>query len=110
MDLGKKILELRKEKGITREKLAKMIGTSGAIIGRYERDERTPSVEIAKKMAKALNVSLDYLVGNTTLMLDNKLIKKIEEIQSLPEEDQNHLFYLLDNVLQNVKAKKAFAS
>jgi hypothetical protein len=47
--------------------------------------------------------------GNTELRLDGKLIKKIEEIQQLPSEDQDHLFYLLDNVLQNVKAKKAFA-
>lgn len=110
MDLGKRILELRKEKNITREKLGKVIGTSGAIIGRYERNERTPSVEIARKMAEALGVSLDYLVGNTELQLDSSIIKKIQEIQKLPLEDKNHLFYLLDNVLQNVKAKQAFGN
>ena len=76
MDLGKKILELRKEKKLTREKLGKIIGTSGAIIGRYERNERTPSVEIARKMALALGVSLDYLVGNTEFMLDNMVMAK----------------------------------
>ena len=109
MDLGKKILELRKEKKITREKLGKIIGTSGAIIGRYERDERTPSVEIARKMAQALGVSLDYLVGNTDFLLDTDTIKKIQDIQKLPQEDKNHLFYLLDNILQNFKTKQAFA-
>lgn len=109
MDLGKKILELRKEKKITREKLGKIIGTSGAIIGRYERDERTPSVEIARKMAQALGVSLDYLVGNTDFLLDTDIIKKIQDIQKLPQEDKNHLFYLLDNILQNFKTKQAFA-
>lgn len=109
MDLGKRILELRKEKSITREKLGKIIGTSGAIIGRYERNERTPSVEIARKMAQALGVSLDYLVGNTEFLLDTDVIKKIQEIQKLPQEDKNHLFYVLDNILQNVKAKQAFA-
>ena len=110
MDLGKKLLELRKQKGLSREALAKRIGTSGAIIGKYEREERTPSEEIAKNIAQALEVSLDYLVGNTELMLDTTVIKKIQEIQQLPEDDRNHLFYLMDNVLQNVKAKKAFAS
>lgn len=109
MELGKRILELRKEKGITREKLGKTIGTSGAIIGRYERNERTPSVEIARKMAKALDVSLDYLVGNTEFLLDTDVIKKIQDIQKLPQEDKKHLFYVLDNILQNVKAKQAFA-
>lgn len=108
MDLGKRIFELRKEKKLTREKLGKLIGTSGAIIGRYERNERMPSVEIARKMAQALDVSLDYLAGNTDLELDTEIINKIQEIQKLPEEDKKHLFYLMDNVLQNVKAKKAF--
>lgn len=38
------------------------MGTSGDIIGRYERDEVTPSVEVAAKMVEALGVKLDYLV------------------------------------------------
>jgi len=38
------------------------------------------------------------------------LVKKIEDIQQLPQEDQVHLYYLMENVLQNVKAKLAFAS
>lgn len=86
-----------------------MIGTSGAIIGKYERNERTPSVEIAKNIAQALGVSLDYLVGNTELILDPTIIQKIQEIQRLPDHDREHLLYLMDNVLQNVKAKKALA-
>ncbi len=110
MDFGKRLLELRKEKGINREALAKRIGTSGAIIGKYERNERTPSVEIANKLAEALEISLDYLVGNTSQMLDINIIKQIQEIQQLPEADRMHLFYLMENVLQNVKAKQAFAS
>lgn len=109
MDFGKKLLELRKEKGLNREALAKMIGTSGAIIGKYERNERTPSVEIAKNIAHALGVSLDFMVGNTELILDPAIIQKIQEIQQLPDNDREHLLYLMDNVLQNVKAKKAFA-
>jgi transcriptional regulator with XRE-family HTH domain len=109
MDFGKKLLELRKEKGLNREALAKMIGTSGAIIGKYERNERTPSVEIAKNIAQALDVSLDFMVGNTELILDPAILQKIQEIQQLPDVDRNHLLYLMDNILQNVKAKKAFA-
>ena len=109
MDFGKKLLELRKEKGLNREALAKMIGTSGAIIGKYERNERTPSVEIAKNIARALDVSLDFMVGNTDLILDPAILQKIQEIQQLPDVDRNHLLYLMDNILQNVKAKKAFA-
>jgi hypothetical protein len=37
-----------------------------------------------------------------------RVIKKIQDIQKLPAEDQEHLFYVLDSILQNVKAKQAF--
>ena len=36
---------------------------SHSIIGKYERGEPVPSIEVAKKIADALGVSLDYLVG-----------------------------------------------
>jgi len=110
MNIGNKITELRKEKELTREALGKIIGTSGAVIGRYERNEITPSVETAKKVAEALGISLDFLVGNIEYKLDTEIIKKIQDIQQLPLEDKKHLFYVVDNILQNVKAKQAFAS
>lgn len=71
MKLGDKISALRKENGLNRGEFVKMIGTSGAVIGRYERDEITPSVEIAKKMADALEVSLDYLTGNANFAIQD---------------------------------------
>jgi len=36
------------------------------------------------------------------------ILEIIQDIQKLLEEDRNHLFYLVKNVLQNVKAKQAF--
>jgi transcriptional regulator with XRE-family HTH domain len=72
MKIGDKISSLRKQKGLNRNELGKIVGTSGAVIGRYERDEITPSVEIAKKMADALDVSLDYLAGSTNFVIQEK--------------------------------------
>jgi transcriptional regulator with XRE-family HTH domain len=45
MNTGDKLIRLRKEKGWSQNDLAKMLGTSGAIIGRYERSEMVPSVD-----------------------------------------------------------------
>ena len=109
MSFAKRLYDIRSEKKLTREKLGQLIETSGAIIGKYERSERTPSVEIARKIAIALEVSLDFLVGNTDQRLDTDVLSKIQEIQNLPPEDKSHLFYLVDNVLQNVRTKMAFA-
>lgn len=107
---GKRLGEVRKDKKLSQDDLAKKLDLQGAVIGRYERDEVKPSIEVAARIAQVLAISLDYLVGNTDLLLDADVIKKIQEIQKLPEKDRDHLFYLMENVLQNVKAKKAFAA
>ena len=110
MDFGSKIVQLRKDKSLSRDKLAKEVGTSSAIIGRYERNEITPSVEVAAKIADALGVSLDYLVGGSDKMiLDKKLVKRIEDIEALPAEEKDKVYYFIDMALSHHKAKKAFA-
>ncbi len=45
MDFGSRLKVVREEKGLKREDVAKKIGTSGAIVGRYERNERTPNID-----------------------------------------------------------------
>jgi transcriptional regulator with XRE-family HTH domain len=107
---GKRLGEVRKDRKLSQEDLAKKLDMQGAVIGRYERDEVKPSIEVAARIAQVLGVSLDYLVGNTDMLLEADVIKKIQEIQKLPEKDRDHLFYVVDNILQNVKAKKAFAA
>ena len=50
---GNRLLNLRKERGWSQPTLAIRVGTSGAIIGRYERGEITPSIEVSRKLADA---------------------------------------------------------
>lgn len=38
----------------------------------YERDEMEPSIEVAAKMAELLGVSLDYLAGETDVLLNKQ--------------------------------------
>lgn len=75
----------------------------GAVIGRYERDEVKPSIEVAKGLAEALEASLDYLVGSTDTLLDNAVVKKILDIQKLKPNDKHHVFALLDAFLKQTK-------
>jgi transcriptional regulator with XRE-family HTH domain len=105
---GNRLGEVRKEKKISQDALAKKIGAHGAVIGRYERDEVKPSIEMASQIAEALEVSLDYLVGNTSLILDKGIVKRIQDIQLLDKENKNHLFALMDAFLRDYKAKQAY--
>jgi len=80
-----------------------------AVIGRYERGEAKPSIELAAKLASVLNVSLDYLVGNTDLELDKAIIDKIITIQKLPDEDKNCIMYSIDGLIQHAKNRQAYS-
>lgn len=70
MGFGSRLLEVRKSRGFSQAELADLLNTKPPVIGRYEREEATPSVEVELKLAKILGVSLDYLVGHTDLELD----------------------------------------
>ncbi len=53
LNIGSKISTLRKEKGWSQGELAKQIDASREIIGKYERNENLPSIEMVVKMTRA---------------------------------------------------------
>lgn len=106
MTFGQKVAFCRKEKKMSQAELGKLSGINGDIIGKYERDEMKPSIETAKKLADALEVSLDYLVGDRDLkVLDKKTLQRLEDIAKLPEADRQNIFYTLDNLIKAAKLK-----
>lgn len=107
---GKRLQEIRKEKALSQDALAKELGVHGAVIGRYERGEVRPSIEMASKIAEALGVSLDYLVGNSDLLLDRSMIQRIQDVQKLEKEQREHAMAMLDAFIQSNKVKKAVSS
>ena len=110
MTLGEQITNLRKKKGISQVELGKQIGTSGDIIGRYERNEVKPSIEVVINIADILGVSIDYLVGKTDLEFDKNTLKRIQEVSKLPEEEKTQVFKVVDALIRDFKAKQAYAS
>ena len=111
MAIGDKILKLRKDRKLSQQKLAKLIGTSGPIIGRYERGEMVPSVEVAGKLADVFDVTLDYLVDNTGKVAEIKdkvMLKRLTDVEQLDEEDKNTILKVVDSLLRDAKAKKAY--
>ncbi len=102
--LGDRIAQLRKQKVWSQTELAKKIGASREAIGKYERNEALPSIETAKKIADAFEVSLDYLVDENAMpTFDKKTVNRLKDIQHLNEEDKKHVFALLDAFLARTK-------
>ncbi|EOG6896229.1 helix-turn-helix domain-containing protein [Flavobacterium psychrophilum] len=103
INFGNRLSEVRKIRKLSQDELGKKAGVHGAVIGRYERDEVKPSIEMATQLSEILEISLDYLVGSTDILLDKLIVDKVLDIQKLKEDDKNHVFALFDAFLQNTK-------
>ena len=109
MSFGNRLATIRKEKNLSQGDLAVKGGIHLNVIGRYERGEAVPTIEVAGKIAEALKVSLDYLVlGRSDLNIDQSLLEKVLSIQQLPAEDQEHILYTLDGLIQHAKTRLAY--
>lgn len=108
MGLSERLLAIRKEKKIAQGELAKKVGIHTNILGRYERGETTPNIEMASKLADSLNVSVDYLIGKTDVKIDKVILDKIITIQTLPEEDRHCIMYSLEGLIQHAKTRLAY--
>ncbi len=108
---GQRLLSLRKKKGWSQPELSKKVGTSGAIVGRYERSEITPSIEVAKKLADAFNVTLDYLVGDKevpNILQDQTMLRRWQEIDTLESSEQTRILSVMDSLVRDAKARQAY--
>lgn len=62
-------------------------------------------------IADAFDVTLDHLVDATTTgTFDKRNMQRIQELQSLPDEEQRHEFTMVDAFLREARAKVAYAS
>jgi len=105
MSFAERLSELRKKKGISQEVLARHLGTQGPAIGRYERGTAKPTIEVAAKIAKVLEVSLDYLVGNSDTELDAPMLERIQQVARLGEEDKKLIYTFLDSFIDQARIK-----
>ena len=65
---SERIRQVRTMRGITQEQLAEMADISRVMIGRYETTDQLPALDTLIRIADALGVSTDYLLGRTEAM------------------------------------------
>lgn len=66
MFLGHRLRELREKNGLSQEKLGKLTGVTKVSICGYELGKKTPSANQLDRIASALDVTTDYLLGRDT--------------------------------------------
>lgn len=63
MDFGKRLKQLRVERGLQQEDMAEILNLHRATISRYENNQREPDINTLINISKHFNVSIDWLLG-----------------------------------------------
>ena len=90
MDFGSKLKELHTQNGLTQQQLAAQLGVTKSVVSFYERQERTPSPEVLRKMAAVFRVSTDFL-------LDIDSTKRLD-VSDLDDDDIQLVSLLVDTL------------
>ena len=69
MKFNERLKKFREEKSLTQVQLSELTGISARMIQKYEAGTARPRLDIAEKLAKALNVSADELLGNADMLV-----------------------------------------
>ena len=75
-------------------------------MGRNERDEISPSIEAVKKLAALLDTTVGYLIGEAKgekILKDTAMLKRLNDISSLPDKDKEHILYTIDGLIKSAK-------
>ena len=97
--LGAKIKELRKEKALTLEQLAEKVGSGKSYIWEIEnKGVKRPSAEKLAAIAKALDVTTDYLIDDTQTEVSDDLEKEVfyRKLGQLDKGDQDRIMDMID--------------
>ena len=67
--------------------------------------------DAAKKIADALGVTLDYLVGETSqVSFDKRTVDRIKDLEELEESKKQILYDLIDTYIRDFKTRKTFSN
>mgnify|MGYP002540506060 FL=1 len=61
-----RLKELRKERGVSQQRLADAIFVTQSSVNKYENHNIEPEIAVLKRMADYFNTSIDFIVGHTT--------------------------------------------
>jgi hypothetical protein len=67
--------------------------------------------EYRKKIAKLIDTTLGYLLGETddmNVLKDKSMLKRLNDITNLPDKDKEHVLYTIDHLLASVKTQAAY--
>ena len=104
---GERLKAFRTAQGLTQQDLGDLVGASKRSVCAYERNNCEPPVHVLVKIAAALRVSIDELLGRkppqttTGKRMRRRWMRKFQEINRLPERKQQTIMQVIDMALKS---------
>ena len=111
------LARIRKQRGLSQADLAERAGLSRRMINHYETQAVQPPIDKIEAIAEALGIKPSQLLDQTTKTtekdvaidltgIDPRSVKKLKDILSLPTEDRNVLYRMLNELLRKNQLEK----
>ncbi|TMV47550.1 helix-turn-helix transcriptional regulator [Paenibacillus mesophilus] len=112
-EMGKRIVRLRHQQGLTQEQLGQQLNVSGQAVSKWENGDSLPDTALLLSLAQALECTTDYLLGADTTGGVNRLLPMLEgEVQGMDPGGKIDLafklFKLVDAVIYDVGKSAGF--
>lgn len=109
MTFGERLFECMRKAGYNQKQLAEKIEITPVRLNYWIKDKRQPDIPWIKKLAAALDVSADYLIGNNVENSNSAMDALVEE-RNLSTADRNLIEGILSLTPAQREALTAFAS
>ncbi|MEM9681179.1 MAG: RstR family transcriptional repressor [Bacteroidota bacterium] len=112
MEFKDRLRQARKDKGISQNELAQIVGVHVTNISRYERGENKPTSQVLTKLGDALGISADFLMAGSTdevadnMISDKELLDQFRRVELLPQDRKKLVKEFLDAFLIKTELKQ----
>lgn len=106
---GQRLASIRAERGFNQVDLAEKLGISQSLVSQYERGELRLNAAMIVELVRILGVSADQILGidepeSRGKLPSRKLLRRVEQIETLPKRKQEALIQTIDAFLKSAEA------
>lgn len=110
-DFGQRLARMRKAAGYTQAELAAEVGISRRNLAYYETQTQHPPSSILPELARALNVTIDELMGATPIRKaaragSSRLQRRLAQIEKLNAREKRQILQFLDTFIERERLRR----
>lgn len=112
---AQRLRQLRQQRSLTQQELAKLASIHYTHIGRYESGKSMPAADTLRRITEALGTTTDFLMDGATedtaraRLTSRALLQRFQDVEKLPDDQQAVVLQLMDAFLA-MHQLKSYAS